>query len=431
MIKSSGYNIYVGNNNTGGIVYNSLSHQYLQLPPKKWNVSVKGNALVADSFTHDDIDILCEKGFFVDTEIDEFAIACSRKMSSRLDKRAFHIIVNPTLDCNLRCWYCYESHKKGTRISDDRIESIKKLIAWKYKEDNFKDLSLSFFGGEPMMGASKVLFLIDSAKYFCEQNGINLHVSFTTNGTLLSEKVLEQLNGIPTSLQITIDGSKEQHNKTRGSKLFDSYEVIWKNIKKISQRISNVLFIIRINYDENTFKNADSLIEDILKIEQSKVKISVQKIWQVNSSKINYDQVFNFIKQLSDAGYQTDFLDLSPQISTTCYADKLNSLIINYDGLVYKCTARDFNERNCVGKLEPNGLVSYDYGKLKKYVFADYPDKCKSCSLFPSCYGICSQGVIENNSDCALVAGFSIQDYVWFNYKYRFLKPTNNIGRIE
>ena len=87
-------------------------------------------------------------------------------------------------------------------------------------------------------------------------------------------------------MQITIDGSKEQHNKTRGSKLFDSYEVIWKNIKKISQRISNVLFIIRINYDENTFKNADSLIEDIFKIEQSKVKISVQKIWQVDSGKV-------------------------------------------------------------------------------------------------------------------------------------------------
>ena len=92
MIKSSGYNIYVGNNNTGGIVYNSLSHQYLQLPPKKWNVSVKGNALVADSFTRDDIEILCEKGFFVDTEIDEFAIACNCKMSSRLDKRAFHLM---------------------------------------------------------------------------------------------------------------------------------------------------------------------------------------------------------------------------------------------------------------------------------------------------------------------------------------------------
>ena len=42
----------------------------------------------------------------------------------------------------------------------------------------------------------------------------------------------------------------------------------------------------------------------------------------------------------------------------------------------------------------------------------------------------CSQGVIENNSDCVLIDGFSIQDYVWFNYKYCFLKPTSNIGRI-
>jgi len=114
-----------------------------------------------------------------------------------------------------------------------------------------------------------------------------------------------------------------------------------------------------------------------------------------------------------------NFLDFSNDGGTTCYADKINSEVINYDGLVYKCTARDFSEKNDVGIMLEGGIIKYKYDKINKYVFVETPSQCKRCSLFPACSGFCSQSIIEGVSPdaCALEAGFTKEDYVLFNYK--------------
>ncbi len=44
----------------------------------------------------------------------------------------------------------------------------------------------------------------------------------------------------------------------------------------------------------------------------------------------------------------------------SCYADKINQMTVNYDGGVYKCTARDFNEKNRLGQLCDDGTVLWD-----------------------------------------------------------------------
>lgn len=55
-------------------------------------------------------DSLCSGGFLVADDADEpAAFIASLEERERAD-RSFGIIVNPTLRCNLRCWYCYEKH---------------------------------------------------------------------------------------------------------------------------------------------------------------------------------------------------------------------------------------------------------------------------------------------------------------------------------
>ncbi|MCM1028792.1 MAG: hypothetical protein NC342_00290 [Pseudoflavonifractor sp.] len=64
------------------------------------------------------------------------------------DPSYFGIIVNPTLDCNLRCWYCYENHSHGSMMGSDIIVAVKRLIDRKLQSDRLKHLSVSFFGGD-------------------------------------------------------------------------------------------------------------------------------------------------------------------------------------------------------------------------------------------------------------------------------------------
>ena len=421
-MKPSVYNVFVPLSNVGGIVFNSLSRQYLQLSLKNWDRLVENNSNFSSSnLTSIEYEKLFERGFFVEDKMDEYAVAQYRKMATRLNKKTFHLIINPTLDCNLRCWYCYEKHKRKSIIDEELIENIYNHVLLKYFEDKYEQLQLSFFGGEPMLAGSKVTKIINKVSDFCKSNNIFFSVHFTTNGTMLPKIVLESIKNITTNFQITIDGSKEQHNKVRGSKSFDSYERIWQHIHTLNESLKDCYFSLRINYDSETFKDMKGIINDILglHLNNEKVNISLKKVWQVDPLTIDYNNIFQFIEILLNHNFTVNFLDFSNDGGTTCYADKINSEVINYDGLVYKCTARDFSEKNDVGIMLEGGIIKYKYEKINKYVFVETPSQCKRCSLFPACSGFCSQSIIEGVSPdaCALEAGFTKEDYVLFNYK--------------
>lgn len=57
----------------------------------------------------------------------------------------FHLILNPTQDCIFRCWYCYETHKKG-EMSKTTLESLKKLIIKVLDREDIDKLMLGWFG---------------------------------------------------------------------------------------------------------------------------------------------------------------------------------------------------------------------------------------------------------------------------------------------
>lgn len=77
---------------------------------------------------------------------------------------------------------------------------------------------------------------------------------------------------------------------------------------------------------------------------------------------------------------------------TFCYADYENSLLVNWDGSLYKCTARDFVQENRIGVLAANGDISIqsDRYSLKKR----YKEACRNCSILPICT-ICVQARCE------------------------------------
>ncbi|HAM98199.1 MAG TPA: hypothetical protein DCQ26_06275 [Marinilabiliales bacterium] len=84
-----------------------------------------------------------------------------------------------------------------------------------------------------------------------------------------------------------------------------------------------------------------------------------------------------------------------------CYADKKNEAVILYDGIIYKYTARDFNNIDPDGYLTESGKINWVEDKFnlryKKATFEN--DMCKNCNLIPACFGPCSQKIVESQSD--------------------------------
>lgn len=77
---------------------------------------------------HPDLyDYFIQNNYILDNnknELDECLHILDQRYNS---KNQLRIVINPTLDCNLRCWYCYESIKKGSSASKDVFRNLIKL----------------------------------------------------------------------------------------------------------------------------------------------------------------------------------------------------------------------------------------------------------------------------------------------------------------
>lgn len=70
-------------------------------------------------------DYLKDKNFIVSEEADE-TLGFIQSLKQELDDiEEYSITINPTMNCNLRCWYCYEEHLAHSNMPEKVIESIK------------------------------------------------------------------------------------------------------------------------------------------------------------------------------------------------------------------------------------------------------------------------------------------------------------------
>src|SRR5215211_2329775 len=75
------------------------------------------------------------------------------ELASSFLNESLHLIVLPTEQCNFRCTYCYEDFSIG-RMSSEVIQGVKRLIDRRLP--SLKSLSVSWFGGEPLLGRAIV-----------------------------------------------------------------------------------------------------------------------------------------------------------------------------------------------------------------------------------------------------------------------------------
>jgi uncharacterized protein len=146
--------------------------------------------------------------------------------------------------CNLRCKYCYgEGGTYGSNFKFMEFKVAKKgidLLIHLLPEDK-EDIGINFFGGEPLLNFSLIQETVEYAKEICSQKGIKLHLSLTTNGTILSNEIAKFLFKNRFRVLLSIDGPPEFHNKHR---VFangkGSYKEIYKNLPIWLSKVKNV-----------------------------------------------------------------------------------------------------------------------------------------------------------------------------------------------
>lgn len=343
-------------------------------------------------------------GFIIKTDFDELEFLRFMNKKDLFSSRDFRLTINPTLDCNMNCWYCSVVTAGAIRskayMSKDIINKVKMLITDLTSSSNMEGIYLDWFGGEPLLYFDEVIYPISvHCKEQILKNKINFTHFITTNGYLV-DKYIDKFNEISlNNFQITIDGNEKRHDTIRRHFGHPSFNKIIKNVLLICEKITNSQIILRINYDKQTLKNVSEIIPFIPKEMRHKITITLNKVYQIDRVHTEENLILKQVKEEFElAGYRVDYWAFRPNTYHKCYSDRLNHAVINYNGDVFKCTARDYSEKLKAGVLNHEGKIDWNLALVSAmYAYAPFEnEKCINCRMLPICIGPCIQHAFEN-----------------------------------
>lgn len=398
-MKQSKYNCIL-QDNTGMVIYNAATDQLVALTPQLANIFNEGKAAPEKiKAQHAELyDHLLQKGIFVCDDADETEAYIRKREEYERSSGEYTITINPTLACNMSCWYCYESHKNMPAMSADVKQSVLLLIDKLLADNKLKKLNLSFFGGEPLLYFDKVVVdIINHAKMQCKAFDAKLSIHFTTNAYLLTDSVLKQLEGLDVSFQITIDGGKQVYDSVRKTKGGEpTYARI---VEHIHQTLSHGFPVgVRFNYTAKSIPSFIDVVKDFSHLPQEQkqlVNFTFQRVWQDNEGDARQveQQVEHIERAFEQAGLFVN--NAKSYIVPYCYADGVNTAVVNYNGDLFKCTARDFAPKSKEGTLAADGTLRWNERLRKRMSIRHGSDTCLQCRIYPICHGGCSQMKLE------------------------------------
>ena len=170
-----------------------------------------------------------------------------------------------TLQCNFACDYCFQGdhgdhNKHADKMSLDESARLATWIEGRLDELHPKRLTITFFGGEPLLNIPVIYDQAERAKKACDARGVTLSLGIITNGLLLTEELVDRL--LPYGLgyiKVTLDGDRDTHNEMRplrgGQGTFDR---IVENVRKVAGKVR---IAVGGNFDANSVESFPALLD--------------------------------------------------------------------------------------------------------------------------------------------------------------------------
>ena len=314
------------------------------------------------------------------------------------DNECLRIVILAHGNCNFRCKYCYE--KFSSQNITNNIDAIYNFIIWKVSEGSYKELNISWFGGEPLLGYKDILELSNRLIKYAQDHNITYLSDMTTNGYLLTDSVFKELvyTAKVKNFQITIDGSREGHDYQRVLRNGNgTYERIIDNLKKAAKTDLDFSIIIRLNVSKDNYIYInDFLLNDGFIFKSDKRFCLIFRNvgdWGNGEREGDYfvERFENDISyQLSlhaiELGYRIGDIPLGLSNNYICYAQRRNSYVIDTNGNILKCTVDLYGNNNNLGSI--NNPDSIDIEKENLWINEYYPNNiCTQCNLWLICKG--------------------------------------------
>ena len=285
---------------------------------------------------------------------------------NRVDKIAEGLTVAPTLDCNFRCKYCFETHPKGF-MSAEVQDALTKFVEERLSVA--KKFSVTWYGGEPLLAKDIVYNLSEKFLALCEKCNADYDAFIITNASLMDDSDIDNFKKYKISgAQITIDGPKEIHDqRRRNSKNESTFD---KLIDRINALLNNDLTAIcRINIDKENISCVDELLQTLqnkidryqnLKIDFGQVSAFTEICKSIESNCYNNEQYADIMLPLyakvQEFGFEINKMSVypAPRVNFCCY-DYANAFVVDNGGEIYRCWNHVGNSKYSCGNVKNFG----------------------------------------------------------------------------
>ena len=384
-------------NKRGYYLFSTLFFSILQLDEKTFrflqDCKTKGKDITASCIGEDLLYVLSENGFLSQSPEDEFKKFCKIWQDSRKDERDMHLTILPTLNCCFSCTYCFEKKKQSGFLSEVVMDSVIDYILRK-KPDS---LHITWFGGEPLLAIKQIETFTNKldASFEGEYTSDIITTGFPVTGRVVDILKTSHIKEI----QITIDGSKENHNRVKNTKdCSDTFTRVFNNIELITTSIPEIRCSIRVNVTRDNIADVPSLYSLVNERFVGKnVWLSPALVTEngvICSEQLFSSDEFRTISKRWWEQYRIPSKWIYAFDRAECAIRKPSSLVVIPDGSVCRCweVARE-NDYN-IGKLTKGGYVLFasNNTSFTKHLSKCDPflnETCSKCAYLPICFGGC------------------------------------------
>ncbi|KLO22479.1 radical SAM/SPASM domain-containing protein [Marinitoga sp. 1155] len=304
------------------------------------------------------------------------------------------LVLNIAQKCNMKCIYCFADNGTYGNTSLMNFETVK-LALEKLYNNNFEQLSISFFGGEPLLNFKLIKKIVEYIeKNFDQKPAYNI----TTNGTLLNEKIAKFMKKYDFKVMISIDGDEREHNLLRplknkedsfkktieGIKLLEKYEIPYitrMTVTKFNQDFDN--FWIKYN-----FKN---IVRAFVAPEDYTLLPDLREYNKKIESYISgEDKTISGII-LSSINVRKNRIKNKNQLVINCFGG-VREVSLSADGNLYMCHRATGNEKYYIGNIFKNThdeIIKSAYKLFNKIMVGIESEKCNKCWARNLCGGGC------------------------------------------
>jgi uncharacterized protein len=350
-------------------------------------------------------------------------------VETREDTTQLRVTVLTTLQCNFACDYCFQGdHGDYNKHADKMtLETSGRVVSWiedRLEELNPEKLTLTFFGGEPLINLPVMYHMAERVSAAARARGVELVIGIITNGLLLTEEVVDRL--VPyglTFVKVTLDGDRDTHNRMRplrgGQGTFDR---IIENVRKVAGKVR---IGVGGNFDASSVDSYPALLDflkeqdfsdklakvafkPIVRAQVSPAKSGIIPLTAVNTSGKPLsgtcmtaagsggssvcdtcqfvDEQLSFLREeTKKRGFPTvDGVHMGP-----CEIHKKHAYTIGPNGSLYACPGFTGEPTLSVGHIDGR-KESWRMTAAERFEHLAAWHKCDDCAFIPVCAGGCS-----------------------------------------